>query len=56
MTYVDGFLLAMPDQHLRPVVDLLLKKYVKKQSGRLPEGLRVVINRLGFGMSNKLSE
>ena len=32
VTYVDDLLLAMPEQHLRPVVELLQKKYVMKQS------------------------
>ena len=38
VTCVDDLLLAMPDQHLRPVVDLLLRKHVMKQSGCLPKG------------------
>ena len=38
MTYVDDLLLAMPERHIRPVVNLLLKKYVMKQSGVLPSG------------------
>ena len=36
VTYVDDLLLAMPERHMRPVVNLLLKKYVMKQSGVLP--------------------
>ena len=32
VTYVDDLLLAMPEWHMRPVVNLLLKKYVMKQS------------------------
>ena len=48
VTYVDDLLLAMPEWHLRPVVDLLLKKYVMKQSGVLPSGPQTQDVQIGF--------
>ena len=36
VTYVDDILFAMPEVHMHPVIRLLLKKYVTKQSGSLP--------------------
>ena len=48
VTYVDDLLLAMPEWHLRPVVDLLLKKYVMKQSGVLPCGPQKHDVQIGF--------
>ena len=48
VTYVDDLLLAMPEWHLRPVVDLLLKKYVMKQSGVLPSGPQKQDVQIGF--------
>ena len=33
VTYVDDLLLAMPKEHLKPIVELLLKKHVMKKSG-----------------------
>ena len=46
--YVDDLLLAMPEWHLRPVVDLLLKKYVMKQSGVLSSGPQKQDVQIGF--------
>ena len=48
VTYVDDLLLAMPEWHLRPVMDLLLKKYVMKQSGILPSGPQKQDVQIGF--------
>ena len=48
VTYVDDLLLAMPEWHLRPVVDLLFKKYVMKQSGVLPSGPQTQDVQIGF--------
>ena len=48
VTYVDDLLLAMPEWHLRPVVDLLLKKYVMKQSGVFPSGPQKQDVQIGF--------
>ena len=48
VTYVDDLLLAMPEWHLRLVVDLLLKKYVMKQSGVLPSGPQKQDVQIGF--------
>ena len=48
VTYVDDLLLALPEWHLRPVVDLLLKKYVMKQSGVLPSGPQKQDVQIGF--------
>ena len=48
VTYVDDLLLTMPEWHLRPVVDLLLKKYVMKQSGVLPSGPQKQDVQIGF--------
>ena len=48
VTYVDDLLLAMPEWHLRLVVDLLLKKYVMKQSGILPSGPQKREVQIGF--------
>ena len=38
VTSVNDLLLAMLEVHMRPVISLLLKKYVMKQSGCLPSG------------------
>ena len=48
VTYVDDLLLAMPEWHLRPVINLLLKKYVMKQSGVLPSGPQKQDVQIGF--------
>ena len=48
VTYVDDLLLAMPEWHLRPVVNLLLKKFVMKQSGVLPSGPQKKEVQIGF--------
>ena len=48
VTYVDDLLLATPERHLRPVVNLLLKKYVMKQSGVLPCGPQKREVQIGF--------
>ena len=48
VTYVDDLLLAMPEVHMRPVIRLLLKKYVMKQSGCLPSGPQKQDVQIGF--------
>ena len=48
VTYVDDLLLAMPEVHLRLVVDLLLKKYVMKQSGIPPSRPQKKETQIGF--------
>ena len=48
VTYVDDLLLAMPERHLSPVVNLLLKKYVMKQSGILSSGPQKKDVQIGF--------
>ena len=48
VTYVDDLLLAMPKVHPRPVMDLLLKKYVMKQPGILPSGPQKKETQIGF--------
>ena len=45
VTDVDDLLLAIPEEDLRPVVNLLLKKYVMKQSGVLPSGPQTKVFR-----------
>ena len=48
VTYVDDLLLAIPERHLRPVVNLLLKRYVMKQSGIVPSGPQKKEVQIGF--------
>ena len=48
MTYVDDLLFAMPEVHMRPIIHLLLKKYVMKQSGCLPSGPQKRDVQIGF--------
>ena len=48
VTYVDDLLFAMPEVHMRPVIRLLLKKYVMKQSGCLPSGPQKRDAQIGF--------
>ena len=48
VTYVDDLLFAMPEVHMRPVIRLLLKKYVMKQSGCLPSGPQKKDVQIGF--------
>ena len=48
VTYVDDLLFAMPEVHMRPVIRLLLKKYVMKQSGCLPSRPQKKDVQIGF--------
>ena len=48
VTYVDDLLFAMPEVHMQPVIRLLLKKYVMKQSGCLPSGPQKRDVQIGF--------
>ena len=48
VTYVDDLLFAMPEVHMRPIIHLLLKKYVMKQSGCLPSGPQKRDVQIGF--------
>ena len=48
VTYVDDLLFAMPEVHMRPIIHLLLKKYVMKQSGCLPSGPQKKDVQIGF--------
>ena len=48
MTYVDDLALTMQEEHMRPVVNLLLKKYVMKQPGYLPNGPQNRDLQIGF--------
>ena len=48
MTYVDDLLFAMPEVHMQPIIRLLLKKYVMKQSGCLPSGPQKRDVQIGF--------
>ena len=48
VTYVDDLLFAMPKVHMQPVIRLLLKKYVMKQSGSLPSGPQSREVQIGF--------
>ena len=48
VTYVDDLLFAMPEVHMQPVIRLLLKKYVMKQSGSLPSGPQSREVQIGF--------
>ena len=48
MTYVDDLLFAVPEVHMHPVIRLLLKKYVMKQSGSLPSGPQSREVQIGF--------
>ena len=48
VTYVDDLLFAMPEVHMRPIIHLLLKKYVMKQSGCLPSGPQKRDIQIGF--------
>ena len=48
VTYVDDLLLAIPEVHMRPVITLLLKKHLMKQSGGLPSWPQSREVQIGF--------